>query len=56
MNCGSVRVSQTARRGRDPDREARDPELEANADRGGKRADGDRDRPGRTAEQDRLGQ
>ena len=39
-----------------PDCEARNPELEANADRGGKGADGDRNRAGRSAEQDRLGQ
>src|SRR5260370_9697323 len=39
-----------------PDRETRDPELEANADCGGKRADGDRDRARRAAEQYRRGQ
>jgi hypothetical protein len=39
-----------------PNRETRDPKLEANTDRGGERADGDRDRSRRSAEQDRLGQ
>jgi hypothetical protein len=57
MNFGSVRLSQTAAAWpRIPNRETRDPKLETNTDRGGERADGDRDRSRRTAEQDRLGQ
>jgi hypothetical protein len=42
--------------GDNPDRQTRDPELQADPDCGSERADGDRDRPRRAGEKDWLSQ